>query len=579
MKKIAWLPLLVLASCASGPAPMRYDAVLTAPVSCKQMRDFLTGDLDRYQNRVDAIAATYQREQWLGETADKNASEKKLSEEFAEMQKETYDPKILEESKILNKDAKDASDGTCKDRHRIDRATGMLEASILTKPEIVAKEKENQDRQDAMIKQSNGFRVTLPGEKDPVSRAIYAKTLRSTTDRAKRESLYRQFNPLRQQEWLKWGFRDLVKARNAEAKAAGYPDYYAYRFFRNQLDLANYRAMVNDVKTKLAPKARKMIQGWGKKFGIAKVQGWDLSFLREQAASGEVNALLKELPETAALDVARKFYSALGIAIDDYHFQMDLYPRAGKNTHAFAMGIVFPHVDANGKVLPDPKMDIRFLANMKKPVKWDDISTVIHELGHAVHGAEVRQQVGLFRGIGSVETEAIAMTLERMADSSEFLKTVLESAGAKPEQISAILKNHERAANTEQAMVLLRQVFFSDFEYEMYRNPDADFALLWSKMHDEYWGVSIDSKLADWDVEHFLMAPIYVENYAIGILMVEQLHDSMLKRFHTSYRSKELGDKLRHTYFAPGMEYSYLDLTQRFTGQSLTAKSALKLLD
>ena len=67
---------------------------------------------------------------------------------------------------------------------------------------------------------------------------------------------------------------------------------------------------------------------------------------------------------------------------------MDLYPRPGKNTHAFAMAIVLPHVDEKLQVLPEPKPDIRFLANLKQPVKWEDVSTVIHELGHAVHAAE-----------------------------------------------------------------------------------------------------------------------------------------------------------------------------------------------
>lgn len=578
MKKAPLVALLLLAGCAGEPA--RESAAVTAPATCGQVHDYLRGTLDLYQNRVDEIAAKYQREQWLVETADKEASEEKMSKYFGELQKVTYDPKILESAEELSRAADGIAESTCPDKGRLERASDILQATILTKAEVIAKEKENQDRQDALIKQSNAFRMTLPGEKEPVSRAIYAKTLRSTADRKKREELYRQFNPGRQAKWLEWGFRDLVKARNAEAKTAGFEDYYHYRFFRNQLDLQNYRAMVKDVKNNLAPKARKVIQAWGKKAGIASVQGWDLGYLREQNASGSINDLLKDLPETAALDIARRFYAALGIAIDDYHFTTDLYPRAGKNTHAFAMGIVFPHVDDKLNVLPEPKPDIRFLANLKKPVKWDDISTVIHELGHAIHGGEVRQPIGLFRGIGSVETESIAMTLERMADSAEFLKAVLESTpGVKPEQVTAIVKKHEQAAKTEQAMVLLRQVFFSDFEYELYRNPDADYAALWSKMHQEYWGVPVEAKLADWDVEHFLMAPVYVENYAIGIVMVEQLHQKIRQEFQTSYNSKKLGDKLRKTYFAPGMEYNYLDLAKAFTGEPLTARAALKLLD
>jgi oligoendopeptidase F len=552
---------------------------LTGVAGCAQIGGFFAGPLDRYEDKVDDTSRDYEQQQWLVETADKAASEQKVSADFEIMQKATYDPQVLESSVAFGKAAAGLDAAQCPDKTRLDRAVGMLEASILTNPEVIRLEKENQDRQDALVKLSNGFRLELPGDSEPVSRAIYSKTLGSEPDRAKREALYRKFNPARAQQWLAWGFRDLIKARNAEAKAAGYPDYYAYRFFRNQLDLANYRGMVAEIKTKLAPKMRRIIQGWGKHAGIGQVQAWDLRYLRDKASSGEINDLLKDAPETTPLDLARRFYSGLGISIDDYHFVMDLYPRPGKNTHAFTMGIVYPHVDAKGNVLPEPKADIRFLANLRKPVKWDDISTVIHELGHAVHSAEVRAPIGLFRGIGLVETEAIAMTFERMAASAEFMKTVIESTGkVPPRRIRMILSRQDHATRVEQAMVLLRQVFFSDFEYEMYRNPDADFAQLWSKMHREYWGVEIDPKLADWDVEHFLMSPAYVQNYAIGILMVEQIYASMLRDFKTSYRSTALGDKLKKVYFAPGEEFDYLALTQHFTGHPLSADAALHLL-
>jgi oligoendopeptidase F len=317
----------------------------------------------------------------------------------------------------------------------------------------------------------------------------------------------------------------------------------------------------------------------GKQNKISKVEAWDLGYLREKASSGEINEFLKNVPETAVLEMARKFYSSLGIDIDSYQFTMDLFPRPGKNTHAFAMGVVAPHVDVQGKLLSEPKADIRFLANLKQPVKWDDTSTVIHELGHAIHYGEIRQPLGIFRGFGSVETEAIAMTLERMADSKEFIENVIPQFASIPKsKLQPLLKKQLKAAQVEQAFVLLRQIFFSDFEHEIYVNPDQDYSALWSKMHQEYWGVEVPVENADWDVEHFLMAPVYVQNYAIGILMVEQFYESILKDFKTSYQSPKIGDKLRSHYFAPGLEHDYLTLTLIFTGKPLTAAAALGLI-
>ena len=75
------------------------------------------------------------------------------------------------------------------------------------------------------------------------------------------------------------------------------------------------------------------------------------------------------------------------------------------------------------------------------------------------------------------------------------------------------------------------------------------------------------------------MAPVYIENYAIGILMVEQLYESLTREFRTSYHSTALGEKLKKVYFSPGEEYDYLSLTQQFSGQPLTAAAALRLID
>lgn len=550
------------------------------PANCNGIEALFQTELSAYADKVDEATKNYEIEQWKVETADPAADPKAMSARFVDLQKVLYDKDVLAHTIAMDEATAALPPSSCPFKQRLKRARGMLETSILTDAAVIQKEKENQDLQDAMIAKSNAFRMNLPGEKEPVSRAIYQKKLGSIADRKQREALYHQFQSARADEWLKWGFKELLRARNAEAKLAGYPNYYEYRFYRNQLDLKNYLAMVAQVKTELAPKVRKALQAMVKRAHIGKVQGWDLHWLREREAFGQVNPLLAKSSAETPLEIARQFYSGLGISIDDYHFLMDLFPRAGKNTHAFAMPVVFPHVDDKGAVLAEPKPDIRFLANLKQPVKWEDASTVIHELGHAVHAAEVRQPIGLFRGIGSVETEAIAMTMERMAGSEEFLEAVLPGiTGVSVKKLRPLLKKQVAGTRTEQAFMLLRQVFFTDFEYEMYKNPDADFGMLWSKMQKDYWNIEIEPKEADWDVEHYVMAPVYIENYSIGILMVEQLYQSMVKEFHTSYHSKDLGDKLKNTYFAPGEEFDYLELTRSFSGAPLTATAALGLID
>ncbi len=549
----------------------------SAPRTCAGLETFFKTDLERYSSAVDEASKLYQEEQWRVEAAAPDASMEKMSKLFEKVQAASYDTDVVLKTRAIEEATRPMS---CPFREKITRARGLLDAGILTDAAVIAKEKANQDLQDKLANTSNAFRMTVAGEKEPVSRAIFFKKLGSTGNRAEREKMFREHGSERAKKWLEWGFRELIRSRNEEGVQAGFKNYYDYRFFRGQLNLANYRAMTAEVKGTLAPKLRAAMRDMAKQAGIAKIETWDTRYLHDRFTSGPLDDVLKKVPETAPLDAAKLFYSGLGITIDDYHFVTDLFPRPGKNTHAFAMSIVFPHVDDKLQVLPLPKPDIRFLANLKKPVKWDDISTVIHELGHAVHAAEARQPLGIFRGDEAVSTEAIAMTVQRMANSPEFLRAALPKLVKIPKkELDGIVRRHLRAARLDQAFSLVRQVFFSDFEYEMYADPTADFAKLWSKLTKEYYDVDVDPGIADWDVEHFVMAPVYVQSYAIGILMVEQLYASILRDFKTSYQSVKLGDKLKKVYFAPGEEYDYLALTEHFTGKPLTAAAALELLN
>ncbi len=549
-------------------------------LACKKIADFFSYDLSRYQERVDDASVSYQEEQWKVETAAKDASMKKMAFLFETYQKAVYDQGIVDQVNRLSDQVEKLQLKDCVWATRLKRVRNVFQANILTDPKVMAREKENQEWQDKLQKESNAFRITLPDETEPLSMALFSKKVASTGDRATRESLYKSYGSLRAKKWLEVGFRDLVKSRNAEAQAAGFPDYYTYRFSRNLLDLNNYWSIVAELKQKLAPKAQQVIKELGTQHGITKVEPWDLRYLREQSSTGGLNPWFAQLSETGPMDIARKFYSELGFDIDEYGFKTDLTPRPGKNTHAFAMALVFPRTDTDGQLLREPAADIRFLANLKKPVKWEDVSTLIHELGHAIHAAEVRQPVAIFRGFDSVPTESIAMALERFANTALFLGDALTEFCKVPSRDSATqLKRHAKTARLEQALTLLRQVMFSEFERSIYTNPESDYAETWSKLSKEYWNIDVPVENADWDIEHFMMAPVYVENYALGILTVEQVYDALGNEYSSLSKKRLLGDRIRDTWFHPGTEFDYLQLVENLTQKKLSAEAALKLLD
>lgn len=547
---------------------------------CKKLEDFFKFDLARYQERIDDASQSYQNEQWKIETADKSGSLKRLSLLFEALQTSLYDQGTFDKVVRLNRQISGLKVTNCVWVSRLIRVERMLRANILTDSAIAAKERANQDWQDRLQGESNNFRVQLPDEVEPVSMALFTKKLAATGDKASREKLFKSFGSARAKKWLELGFRDLLVARNEEARMAGFPDYYAYRFFRNGLDLNGYWDILKEVKAKLAPRAQLLLRELGQQHGVSKVEPWDFRYLREQSSSGVLNPWFAMLSENGPMEVAKKFYAELGFSLDDYGFKSDLLPRPGKNTHAFAMTVVFPRADDDGQLLREPVPDIRFLANLKKPVRWEDISTIIHELGHAIHSGEVRQPVAVFRGTDSVPTEAIAMALERFANSPQFLQdTLVEFCKVPWRESNGPLKRHVKAARLEQAFTLLRQLFFTEFERSLYTNPDADFGQVWAKLSKEYWGFEVEPEHADWDIDHYLMAPVYVQNYALGILMVEQILEASQGDYSSLARKRLLGDRIRDTWFHPGTEFDYLELTERLTGKKLSAMAALRLFD
>jgi thimet oligopeptidase len=110
-------------------------------------------------------------------------------------------------------------------------------------------------------------------------------------------------------------------------------------------------------------------------------------------------------------------------------FYLDLFPRAGKYNH-FAM---FPIVD--GKLLPDgtyqrPVMSM--ICNFPAPtaehpslMSHDDVETIFHEFGHAMHGVLTRAKYGRFAG-SNVEqdfVEAPSQMLENWPWDKKILDT------------------------------------------------------------------------------------------------------------------------------------------------------------
>ena len=166
------------------------------------------------------------------------------------------------------------------------------------------------------------------------------------------------------------------------------------------------------------------------------------------------------------------------------HFYLDLFPRPGKYTHAACWdlqpGYDFIGVDST-RQFPVAGM----VANFTKPtgdkpslLKHDEVVTLFHELGHAMHDMCARVKLSRFHGT-SVEgdfVEAPSQMLENWCWNESILSR-LSKHYLRPQEslplplVSALV----RTKNLNAGILNLRQIFFATWDLLIHADPTGKY--------------------------------------------------------------------------------------------------------
>ena len=245
----------------------------------------------------------------------------------------------------------------------------------------------------------------------------------------------------------------------------------------------------------------------------------------------------------------------------------DLYPRDGKNQHAFCTDI-------------NREGDIRVLCNIVPNENW--MGTMLHEFGHGVY-AQGHDAAGnpyfLRDAANSFTTEAVAMLFERNSRNPEWMQVML---GISDEEKNAISEECAKASRLKQ-LVFSRwvQVVYR-FEKALYADPDQDLNRLWWDLVKKYQLVNCPEgrNEPDWATKiHIALYPCYYHNYQLGELFASQMHYYIINNITKSgdkndcyYGKPEVGSWMQEYVFNPGMKYGWDDMIERATGEKLTPK-------
>jgi Zn-dependent oligopeptidase len=190
----------------------------------------------------------------------------------------------------------------------------------------------------------------------------------------------------------------------------------------------------------------------------------------------------REIPDGAKWHPDVKLYEitdASGGAPIGY-FYMDLFPRAGKYSHAAAFNLITERVMADGTVR---KPVSAIVANLDKPsadrpslLDHEEVETIFHEFGHIMHQTLTKTKYGRFSGSNVARdfVEAPSQMLENWVWDPEVLASLSGYYKDPSKKLPKdLLEKMLAAKNADVALVNLRQLQFGivDMDYHSAHPP------------------------------------------------------------------------------------------------------------
>jgi peptidyl-dipeptidase A len=360
--------------------------------------------------------------------------------------------------------------------------------------------------------------------------------------------------------------RELARLRNEAARGLGHRDWFALSLSTDELDEQKLIETLGEADRVTAePFARwkgALDARLASRFGcsVQELRPWHYAdpFFQEPPPDGAVD-LDPFFEDQDIVALARRTFDGIGLEVGGILERSDLYPREGKNQHAFCIDI-----DRGG--------DVRVLANTVPT--HDCADTMLHELGHGVYDLGFAGDLPwLLRSTHLVATEGSALFSGALAGRREWLERVLGAGADEVAELSARLE----AARAAELLVFTRWVLVMNaFERALYADPESDLDTIWWDLVSRYQGLTPpDGRGApDWAAKiHIAVSPVYYHTYLYGAIVGLQLTAALETTAGGIVDRPEAGAILRDKLFAPGQSVRWDRLVEDATGSPLDVAS------
>lgn len=368
---------------------------------------------------------------------------------------------------------------------------------------------------------------------------------------------------------------DVVRLRNRLADALGFTNYHSMSLMLSGEKPREVELLMNEVD--------ELSRG---SFAAVKAELDEAMALRCRIPQSELRPwhyqgrFFQEAPDLYPVDFDKyykgrdlerltvDYYRSIGLDVEPMLRRSDLYPREGKNQHAFCIDM-----DCMG--------DVRVLCNLTDNERW--METMLHEFGHAAYSVGhdrnpalpflLRESAAIFT------TEGVAMMFGRLSRNPEWMRLNLGISSGEAERIAPDCRRAARLSQLVQSRFM--QVVYR-FEKAMYADPEQDLNALWRSLVEKYQLLAYPEGRdePDWAAKiHIALYPCYYHNYQLGELFASQMHHCIVENVtrsgnlpSDSYTGcPEVGRWLTENIFSVGKLYPWNEMITRATGEKLTA--------
>ena len=316
--------------------------------------------------------------------------------------------------------------------------------------------------------------VNEAGEREDATLGMLSTNLGTNRVEAARKSSHDALMQL--EHWvLEHGFLDIVRQRNALARAQGFDNYFDYKVRKNeQMTSDELFAILHDFESRTRGANLRALAELRATHGPDATKGWNLRFY----SAGDVTRQIDPyLPFAKGLRRWVESFKRLGIGYRGASMQLDLLERKGKYQNGFCHGPIPTFYDKHGHWVAG---QINFTAEAKPDQVGSGaraINTLFHEGGHAAHFANVTQNSPCFSQEFAPTSMAYAETQSMFCDSlltdADWLKRYARNAAGAP--IPEALVRQRIAATQPFCAYQERSLLVVPyFERALYRMSDAE---------------------------------------------------------------------------------------------------------